>query len=187
MMNNSRLKIIFNISNTLSFIRLLLVIPILLLLLYEEQKYRYFAVVIGIIAIATDGLDGYFARKYKQITNFGKIIDPVSDKICIGTITLLLVIQKIIPLWLLIVLIIRDIFILLGGFYLKKKKKFIPQSNLLGKITSGVLAFYLLIAILNFPNFYIFINVFMWLSLFFIVVSFISYASNFIKLISKIG
>ena len=75
-----------NIPNTLSFIRLLLAIPICYFL-YQEQYFL--TVLFALLAILTDNLDGYFARKYNQITELGKIIDPIADKTIICTVAII--------------------------------------------------------------------------------------------------
>jgi phosphatidylglycerophosphate synthase len=75
---------IFNSSNSLSFLRLLLVIPAWIAFNnFDENLARYSVAAIGIFAAITDILDGYLARKLNQITEFGKIIDPLADKVLI--------------------------------------------------------------------------------------------------------
>jgi phosphatidylglycerophosphate synthase len=75
---------IFNASNSLSFIRLLLVIPAWFAFNnFDNNLARYSVAAIGVIATITDILDGYLARKLNQITEFGKVIDPLADKVLI--------------------------------------------------------------------------------------------------------
>src|SRR5512139_694870 len=74
---------IFNVSNSLSFLRLLLVIPAWIAFNNFDQTSRYIVAGIGIFAAITDILDGYLARKLNQITEFGKIIDPLADKVLV--------------------------------------------------------------------------------------------------------
>lgn len=176
-------KEIFYISNSLSIFRILLVFPISFFLI-GTPEYRYIAVLIGIVAIITDGLDGYFARKYNQTTDLGKIIDPLADKILTGVVAFILVYQEMIPLWFLLVILVKDLLILLGGLYMKSKKKIVPQSNFIGKITAGIIAFYLLITILLYPEQAILRSVFLWLSFSLSVISFLSYAFRFLNLIT---
>ncbi len=181
-MNSQLKKDIFLISNFLSILRLMLVIPIALLLFRSSDTARYIAVLIGIIAVITDGLDGYFARKYNQITDLGKIIDPLADKILMGVVSLICVIKNFMPIFFFMLLLSRDIIILMGGLYLKNKKRIIPQSNMLGKVTAGVVAFYLLISILFYPQQYVLRNVFLWIGSILIIVSFVQYAIRFFNI-----
>jgi CDP-diacylglycerol--glycerol-3-phosphate 3-phosphatidyltransferase len=75
---------IFNASNSLSFFRLLLVIPAWIAFNnFDHYLARYSVAAIGIAATITDILDGYLARKLNQITEFGKVIDPLADKVLI--------------------------------------------------------------------------------------------------------
>lgn len=176
---------IFNISNTLSVLRLVLVIPIAILLLNEDSTSKYLALTLIAIAIATDWFDGYFARKYNQVSDCGKILDPLADKIAIGVIGLILVIQGSVPLWLMVAFISRDLLILAGGFYLKKVKNILPQSNFLGKVTVGIISVYLLLCILHYDVLQTATDIFLFLSLAFLFTSFVSYLISFIKIIRR--
>lgn len=176
---------IFFISNFLSILRLALVVPISLLLVGPNDNERYVAVLIGIIAVVTDGLDGYFARKYNQVTDLGKIIDPLADKILISVVAFICVIKNFIPIWFFILTFSRDFIILLGGLYLKNKKRIVPQSNMLGKVTAGLIAFYLLISILFYPHHYLLRNVFLWIGSFLMGLSFIQYTNRFFNILKS--
>lgn len=175
----------FNISNTLSVLRLLLVIPIAILLLDGENSSRYFALTLIAIAIASDWLDGYFARKYNQVSDLGKILDPLADKIAIGVIAAILVIQGAVPFWLMVALILRDLIILAGGLYIKKVKNIIPQSNLLGKITVGIISVYLFLCILPYDELQTLNEFFLFLSMAFLIVSFVLYFIKFLNIIYR--
>ncbi len=175
----------FNISNSLSALRIILVIPISLLLLKDESSSKNLALALIAIAIASDWLDGYFARKYNQVSDLGKILDPVADKIGVGVIAAILVYQGAVPLWLLISFILRDILILAGGLYLKKIKNIIPQSNFVGKITSAVISAYLVLCILQYDELRSVTEVFLFLSLAFLILSFVLYFINFLNIIYR--
>lgn len=175
----------FNISNTLSVLRLLLVIPIAILLLNGESTSKYFALTLIAIAIASDWFDGYFARKYNQVSDLGKILDPLADKIAIGVIAVILVIQGAVPLWLMVAFISRDLLILAGGLYMKKVKNILPQSNLLGKVTVGIISVYLLLCILRYDELQTLSEVFLFLSMAFLIVSFVLYFINFLNIIYR--
>ena len=74
-----------NIANRLTILRILLIVPFIIILIWksEDFSYRLIAFVIFGIASITDFLDGYLARKFNLITNFGKLMDPLADKILV--------------------------------------------------------------------------------------------------------
>lgn len=78
---------------------------------YINQYGLYWAIAIFIFASATDKLDGYIARKYNQITNFGKLADPLADKLLISAALVMMVQQNMIPSWIAIVIIGREVMV----------------------------------------------------------------------------
>ncbi len=80
-----KFKEINTTSNYLSLLRLLLAIPFWIML-DNFIELRYILFTLAVFGALTDILDGYFARKFNQVTEFGKIIDPLADKVCIGII-----------------------------------------------------------------------------------------------------
>ncbi len=142
---------IHTISNHLSFSRILLTAPIYYFIQNMEQSdfHRYFAVFLMVLAAITDYLDGYFARKYDHVTEFGKIIDPIADKIAVGVITFTLFAKGLIPLYILVVVVARDVLIFVGGLIISNKIGKVLPSNLLGKITVFILVIYILLLVLG--------------------------------------
>lgn len=130
-----------NLSNWLSFSRILLSIPMAASILLEEYVI---STILAFVAAYTDMSDGYFARKYKQITELGKIIDPIADKIFVGITVIAMLISEIFPLWLAIVIVGRDTLILIAGLYAKKRVQIVIQSNIVGKATVTILGFTLI-------------------------------------------
>ena len=172
------MKQIFTISNLLSISRLLLTIPLFLFL--SKENY-YVVLVICLIAYITDLLDGYFARKLNQISDFGKIIDPLADKVFVFVLAIMLLLQGKIPVWFFAVIAGRDILILLGGLLMKDKSKQIPASNIYGKVTVVIVAVALLLSMLNIIEDE-YVNYVMLLALCGLFVSFCVYLKRFIKL-----
>lgn len=97
-----------NLPNTLTMIRIILV-PIFMLVLLVKIPYgQLFAALIFIIAASTDGLDGYIARKRKQVTNFGKLMDPLADKLLVSAALISLVQLGQISGWVAVIIIGRE-------------------------------------------------------------------------------
>ena len=144
------LKNIFNASNLLSFVRLLLVIPAWFAFEnFDVHFYRYSVAAIGIFAAITDILDGYLARKLNQITEFGKIIDPLADKVLIAFVVINLFLLNEIPDYYFYLIVGRDILILIGGLVVTKKIGKVLPSDYLGKATVLSISFVLLMILLN--------------------------------------
>ena len=173
---------IWNISNGLSILRILMVIPASYYLLIGTSSSHMIAFILIVIGAATDFLDGYFARKYSQVTDFGRIIDPLADKVAIGVLVVILLIRSLLPLWFVLSILIRDIIIFSGGMYVQKSKGIVLQSNWLGKWTAGVLALLVGITVLNMDSLLQVKQIFIYGSTVMIILSFASYAKRFMQL-----
>ncbi len=135
---------IFNISNFLSLVRVILLPPFFYAnYRYQKDPGREWLAFIGLIvflAVVTDFFDGYLARKLNQITMLGKYLDPISDKIVtIGAMTVLLLYYSF-PLWVFIYYIVREIVGVWGGTYLYFKRDIQGSPNQWGKWGVGVVA-----------------------------------------------
>ena len=151
---------IMTLANAISISRIFLAIP--LVLIFEDiadgmtgKLWQAFALII--IIVLTDFLDGYVARKAGEITNFGKLIDPVADKVCMMVVLIYLIISNKLPFLLFfITLAIRDIFLIIIGVYLMFYQEEVFQSNKSGKwfigISSLMMVLFLLKDPLNIPN-----------------------------------
>lgn len=125
------MKDLFSKPNQITFIRILL-IPIFALFLLSHLPYKdYIAAFIFIVLSISDAFDGYIARKHNQITNIGKIIDPIADKLLISTALFFLIGR--IQLWMAIIIIVREMVITAARIILLPKKVVMPASSL-GKI-----------------------------------------------------
>jgi len=100
-----------SVPNMLSILRLLLV-PVFLWLLIADQFLIAFLVLM--FASFTDWLDGFIARKFNQITSLGKVLDPSADRLFILATLIGLTVNEIIPAWLAIVIVARDVLLLIG-------------------------------------------------------------------------
>ena len=170
---------IITVSNLLSLSRIVIVIPIIYLLHLGNTDPVYNLAAFGVMILGglTDTFDGLLARKMNQITDFGKMADPVADKIGMGTILAYLAISREdFPLWFLILTLIRDFLIFLAGWYVRKKYNYLFTSNMLGKITVSVIALMIVVYVIKeffgLEKFYI---VLLWISTVLLIVSFFSY------------
>ncbi len=138
-------KEIMGASNLISVSRMLLVIPTAYFLsqINEVESYRIIVILFFVGAYITDLLDGFVARKLNQITEMGKIIDPLADKIFVMMIVFQLFWMDEIPAYYFWIIILRDIIIFVGGIYVSKIIGKVLPSNLLGKITVASIAAFL--------------------------------------------
>lgn len=171
------------IPNLLSMSRIVLMAPFA----YFFYAGYFTATLIVLIAIIlSDILDGYTSRKFNQVSDLGKIIDPVADKICIGIGMFVILIKANAMLWPIFVLISRDALILLSSFFIAKKQKEIPTSNIFGKMTSFTLS---ITAIAYLVHIYYPIGIvpliIYWIATGFIFLSSISYLLKGINLFKK--
>ena len=112
-----------NIANVLTTLRILLVPVFIWLLLADNAEhglFRWLAVVVFAVAIYTDKLDGDLARSRGLITNFGKIADPIADKLLIGSALILLSVLGELPWWITVVILVRELGITLLRFVVIK-------------------------------------------------------------------
>ena len=98
-----------NLANKLTMIRIFLVPIFLIFIAVKDIPYgRLFATFIFILASLTDKLDGYIARSRNQITNFGKFMDPLADKLLVTAALVSLVELQIVPSWVAMIIIARE-------------------------------------------------------------------------------
>jgi cardiolipin synthase len=109
--NRANILLLSQIPNLLTLIRIA-VCPVLVLLLHD-RNYEL-ALILFICAGITDGLDGFIAKKFDCVSNFGALLDPIADKLLIGSAYIMLAILGDIPFWLLIVVMFRDLVIVAG-------------------------------------------------------------------------
>ncbi len=123
----------FNIPNMLSFVRIIIIIPFILYFLKDEY---FLAALILVISGLSDMFDGIIARKLNKITKLGKIIDPVADKLTLTAVVFCMGIKfpEIIPF--VIILILKDMSMLLGGSFLLKKGIDPPSAKWYGKLST---------------------------------------------------
>jgi CDP-diacylglycerol--glycerol-3-phosphate 3-phosphatidyltransferase len=133
----------------------------------------------------SDLLDGYLARKLGQVSEFGKIIDPLADKISVIFISLILVYLDKIPVWFFLTVVIRDILIFGFGVYLNRKKDIRLMSNYPGKIAVFSIGLIILFAIID-NSFLLEINSYLYfISLGLIFYSSVLYFNRFLETLKQ--
>ena len=145
-----------HIPNALTILRFLL-IPIIMILLVKD-KYIAAAIVLTFSGI-TDILDGFIARKFNFITNFGKLMDPLADKCTQVSILITLTLKNIIPFWILIIVFIKEFFMIAGASFLYGKE-LVVSSKWYGKLATVL--FYSAICssfVIRYWNTYIYNNI----------------------------
>ena len=136
---------LWTVPNLLTYLRFVLVVPFVILFLSE--KYLLSAICIGLSGIS-DCLDGFFARKLNQVTQLGKLLDPIADKVTLISVMLCMAFYapNVIPI--LVVLIAKDVAMLIGGISLLKRKITPPAAEWFGKLATIV--FYFAVCIIVF-------------------------------------
>lgn len=124
---------ILTVPNFLTTMRILL-LPVLLWALGERDKMGYVpAIAIGSGMIISDILDGFLARKLNQYSRLGWLLDPISDKLIIGCLAIFFSIEGLLPYWVTIIIIVRDLAILSFGFVLTRSK-ILPKPIIWGRL-----------------------------------------------------
>jgi CDP-diacylglycerol--glycerol-3-phosphate 3-phosphatidyltransferase len=173
-------------SNLLSLLRLLLAIPLWFLLdNFQSDIARYVTFIVCVFGSITDILDGYLARKFNQVTEMGKIIDPLADKVVIGAIIIKLFLIGQISATYFSLIIGRDILIFVGGIVVTKIVGRVLPSNILGKITVVNIGLVIVLILLNVNQNLLFFKGFYFLSVLLIFVSFAAYAYRAVEFIKK--
>ena len=145
-------KELFNIPNILTYLRILS-IPFYMYFvisggLNNITKYVYIGLAIFLIAASTDLFDGAFARKFIQVTDIGKVLDPLADKLMHMTVLLSLVIIGYVHWIFIIVIAAKELTMVFFGIYLTKNNV-VLQANMMGKIASAVLSAGVLLSFFN--------------------------------------
>ncbi len=138
-----------NLPNILTMLRFIM-IPVFAYYLYIEQFTA--AAAFFILGGLTDFLDGYIARKYDMITDWGKVADPLADKLMtITALVILTFVNKMIPFPLLLIVVLKEAFMVIGGILLYKQENFVVSANWYGKMATVIFYFAIIMIILDVP------------------------------------
>ena len=181
-------KEFFYISNQISYIRIILVIPVIYFLINQNHNNTNIIAALLIAMYLSDLLDGYLARKLNQVSELGKIIDPLADKIAVVSIAIILFMQGRLETWFFVVVVARDVMILVFGIYLKSKNKVVLMSNYPGKLAVFSIGIIVLLAVFNYENYELLqkvISYLYYISVFLIIYSLYLYFRRFYKIIGE--
>lgn len=177
-----------NLPNKLTVFRVILIIPFVLLLLGGHAQWGWFMTIFGgiadyvdyialgifIIASLTDMLDGKIARKYNLVTNFGKFMDPLADKLLVCSALICLIELGRIPAWIVIIIISRE-FIISGFRLVAADNRVVIAASYWGKFKTTFQMIMVCLMIANIEALAILTQIVMWVAVVLTVVSLIDY------------
>ena len=177
-----------NLPNKLTVFRMILIVPFVILLLGGHAGWGWFdaafggieaytdyiALVIFVIASLTDMLDGKIARKYNLVTNFGKFMDPLADKLLVCSAMICLIDMDRIPAWIVIVIISRE-FIISGFRLVASDNHVVIAASYWGKFKTTFQMIMVILMITNIQALNILTQLVMWIALALTIISLIDY------------
>ncbi|MFQ5629595.1 MAG: CDP-diacylglycerol--glycerol-3-phosphate 3-phosphatidyltransferase [bacterium] len=135
--------------NQLTLLRIILTPIIVYVLTIDTFYYRFAALVLFLVASLTDWYDGYIARRFGSVSNWGKFLDPLADKILVLSVFVAFFVIGEVALWMVVVIAIRDIIITLLRIYaLQNKKPIVTSTYAKWKTASQMSAIYLILIFL---------------------------------------
>lgn len=177
-----------NLPNKLTIFRVLLIPPFVLLLLGEGSGWGWYQALLGgileyvdyialaifIVASLTDLLDGKIARKYNLVTNFGKFMDPLADKLLVCSAMIALIELGRIPAWIVIVIISRE-FIISGFRLVAADNDVVIAASYWGKFKTTFQMVMVCLMIADIPQLQLVTDIVMWIALALTVISLVDY------------
>ncbi len=164
-----------NLPNKLTVFRVILIPFFVLFLLVELTAYdKWIALAIFIIASLTDFLDGHIARKYHLVTNFGKFMDPLADKLLVCSALICLIELNRIPAWIVIVIIARE-FIISGFRLVASDNGVVIAASYWGKFKTTFQIVMICLMIADLSQLYFITQLVMWIALALTVISLVDY------------
>ena len=170
---------IFTPSNIISMMRVMMVFPAIFALV---AHLNILVGAIFITAFLSDLLDGFVARKTNTVSEIGKIIDPLADKIFVGLVVIAMAAYGMIPIWFLVTILARDLLIVTVGVWAKRKLGVVLPSNYPGKAAVFAMALTLLLIVSGVTGNPIVLME--WLSVGLMVVSVVVYGMRLSSLLS---
>ena len=166
-----------NTPNKLTIARMIIVpfLVIFLLTGWGGEANRYISLTLFVVASVTDWFDGYLARKNNLVTNFGKFMDPLADKLLVCSAMICMIDLKRLSAWFVIIIIARD-FIISGFRLIAAENGIVIAANYWGKFKTASQMIMIILLILHFDGIFVILEqIFIWLSLALTIISLITY------------
>ena len=165
-----------NLPNKITMLRVFLIPFFVVFMLVSAIPYsKYIALVVFVVASLTDTLDGYIARKYKLVSNFGKFMDPLADKLLVCSAMICLIEMGRLPAWIVIVIISRE-FIISGFRLVASDNGVVIAASYWGKFKTTFQMLMIIVLLLNFGGVFVLIGqILTWIALILTVVSLVDY------------
>ena len=156
-------------------------------LLYDggaNQNMRYVAAALFIIASLTDMLDGKIARKYNLVTNFGKFMDPLADKLLVCSALICMIELRELPAWMVIIIISRE-FIISGFRLVASDNGVVIAASYWGKFKTTFQMVAVVLLILNMPALALITSFCVWVALALTIISLVDYIAKNYKILTE--
>ena len=166
-----------NTPNKLTIARMIIVpfLVIFLLTGWGGEANRYISLTLFVVASVTDWFDGYLARKNNLVTNFGKFMDPLADKLLVCSAMICMIDLKRLSAWFVIIIIARE-FIISGFRLIAAGNGIVIAANYWGKFKTASQMIMIILLILHFDGIFVILEqIFIWLSLALTIISLITY------------
>ena len=166
-----------NLPNKLTILRVIMIPFFVAALLYDggaNQNMRYVAAALFIIASLTDMLDGKIARKYNLVTNFGKFMDPLADKLLVCSALICMIELRELPAWMVIIIISRE-FIISGFRLVASDNGVVIAASYWGKFKTTFQMIGVVLLIFNIPALSTLTTIIVWIALALTVISLVDY------------
>ena len=175
-----------NLPNKLTILRMILIVPFVACMLIPGlgDTGMYASVVIFIIASLTDLLDGKIARKYNLVTNFGKFMDPLADKLLVAAALICLTAQGSLAAWISIIIISRE-FIISGFRLVASDNGIVIAASYWGKFKTTFQMIAVVLMILNIKALGLVTDLMVWVALILTVVSLVDYVAKNHKILTE--
>ena len=175
-----------NLPNKLTILRVIL-IPFFVFFLispFFDGYGNYIALAIFIIASLTDMADGKIARKYNLVTNFGKFMDPLADKLLVCSAMICLVDLKLIPVWVVLIIIARE-FIISGFRLVASDNGIVIAASYWGKFKTTFQMIAVVLLIVGIPALSMVTTAVVWIALVLTVISLVDYITKNVNVLNS--
>lgn len=176
-----------NLPNKLTTLRVIMIPFFVFFLLWqngENYTFRMIALALFIIASLTDLLDGKIVRKYNLVTNFGKFMDPLADKLLVCSALICLIELNALPAWMVIIIISRE-FIISGFRLIASDNGVVIAASYWGKFKTTFQMVSVVLLILDIPALAFVTTICVWIALVLTIVSLVDYIYKNHKILTE--